>query len=102
MFCVPSRFPCGRWLGKGVDDGSLERVLIGELVLPSRDEDGGRGCRTPPLQHSSSQTTGMTSLSGREYSEYLSALGTGRFRGLGSFSFLLLTVKDRGCFILLY
>ncbi|KAI1903900.1 hypothetical protein AGOR_G00000170 [Albula goreensis] len=21
------RFPCGRWLGKGVDDGSLERVL---------------------------------------------------------------------------
>ncbi|XP_034434889.1 DENN domain-containing protein 5B isoform X4 [Hippoglossus hippoglossus] len=61
------RFPCGRWLGKGVDDGSLERVLIGELVVPSRDEDGGRGCRTPPLQHSSSQTTGMTSLSGREY-----------------------------------
>ncbi|XP_019955474.1 DENN domain-containing protein 5B isoform X3 [Paralichthys olivaceus] len=61
------RFPCGRWLGKGVDDGSLERVLIGELVVPSRDEDAGRGCRTPPLQHCPSQTTGMTSLSGREY-----------------------------------
>uniref|UniRef100_A0A673BPS9 DENN domain-containing protein 5B-like n=1 Tax=Sphaeramia orbicularis TaxID=375764 RepID=A0A673BPS9_9TELE len=49
------RFPCGRWLGKGVDDGSLERVLIGELVLPSTEEDSGRGCRTPPLQRSPSQ-----------------------------------------------
>uniref|UniRef100_S4RUF8 Uncharacterized protein n=1 Tax=Petromyzon marinus TaxID=7757 RepID=S4RUF8_PETMA len=26
------RFPCGRWLGRGVDDGSLERILVGELV----------------------------------------------------------------------
>uniref|UniRef100_A0A8C4FDV1 DENN domain-containing protein 5B n=1 Tax=Dicentrarchus labrax TaxID=13489 RepID=A0A8C4FDV1_DICLA len=25
------KFPCGRWLGKGVGDGSLERVLIGQL-----------------------------------------------------------------------
>uniref|UniRef100_A0AAQ5XSC8 UDENN domain-containing protein n=1 Tax=Amphiprion ocellaris TaxID=80972 RepID=A0AAQ5XSC8_AMPOC len=50
------RFPCGRWLGKGVDDGSLERVLIGELVLPSGEEDSGRGCCTPPLQRSPSQT----------------------------------------------
>uniref|UniRef100_A0A8C9XH94 DENN/MADD domain containing 5B n=1 Tax=Sander lucioperca TaxID=283035 RepID=A0A8C9XH94_SANLU len=50
------RFPCGRWLGKGVDDGSLERVLIGELVVPSGEEDSGRGCRTPPLQRSPSQT----------------------------------------------
>ncbi|RNA43383.1 DENN domain-containing [Brachionus plicatilis] len=24
------RFPCGRWLGKGVDDDSLERLLIAE------------------------------------------------------------------------
>uniref|UniRef100_A0A668A7C5 DENN/MADD domain containing 5B n=1 Tax=Myripristis murdjan TaxID=586833 RepID=A0A668A7C5_9TELE len=50
------KFPCGRWLGKGVDDGSLERVLIGELVVPSGEEDSGRGCRTPPLQRSPSQT----------------------------------------------
>uniref|UniRef100_A0AAX7THB0 DENN domain containing 5B n=1 Tax=Astatotilapia calliptera TaxID=8154 RepID=A0AAX7THB0_ASTCA len=49
------RFPCGRWLGKGVDDGSLERVLIGELVLPSGEDDSARACRTPPLQRSPSQ-----------------------------------------------
>uniref|UniRef100_G3Q6L4 DENN/MADD domain containing 5B n=1 Tax=Gasterosteus aculeatus aculeatus TaxID=481459 RepID=G3Q6L4_GASAC len=49
------RFPCGRWLGKGVDDGSLERVLIGELAVPSGEEDSGRGCSTPPLQRSPSQ-----------------------------------------------
>ncbi|XP_028305349.1 DENN domain-containing protein 5B isoform X1 [Gouania willdenowi] len=50
------RFPCGRWLGKGVDDGSLERVLIGELVEPCAEEDCGRGCRTPPQLCSPSQT----------------------------------------------
>ncbi|XP_065140924.2 DENN domain-containing protein 5B isoform X1 [Paramisgurnus dabryanus] len=58
------KFPCGRWLGKGVDDGSLERVLIGELVVPCNDEDGGR---TPPLQRSPSQIRriSITSLTGR-------------------------------------
>ncbi|KAM3858785.1 LOW QUALITY PROTEIN: DENN domain-containing protein 5B [Diretmus argenteus] len=61
------KFPCGRWLGKGVDDGSLERVLIG--VVPSGEEDSGRGCRTPPLQRSPSQTRriSITSLAGRGY-----------------------------------
>uniref|UniRef100_A0A8C1Y069 DENN/MADD domain containing 5B n=1 Tax=Cyprinus carpio TaxID=7962 RepID=A0A8C1Y069_CYPCA len=49
------KFPCGRWLGKGVDDGSLERVLIGEFVVPCSDDDGGRGTKTPPLQRSPSQ-----------------------------------------------
>ncbi|XP_026182695.1 DENN domain-containing protein 5B isoform X1 [Mastacembelus armatus] len=63
------RFPCGRWLGKGVDDGSLERVLIGELVVPSGEEESGRGWRTPPLQRSPTQTRriSITSLSGRGY-----------------------------------
>ncbi|XP_068442162.1 DENN domain-containing protein 5B isoform X1 [Clinocottus analis] len=63
------RFPCGRWLGKGVDDGSLERVLFGELAVPSVEEDSGRGCCTPPLQRSPSQTRriSITSLSGRGY-----------------------------------
>lgn len=63
-----SRFPCGRWLGKGVDDGSLERVLIGELVVPC-DDDGGR---TPPLQRSPSQIRriSITSLTGRGNSEF--------------------------------
>ncbi|XP_018608112.1 DENN domain-containing protein 5A-like isoform X2 [Scleropages formosus] len=45
------KFPCGRWLGKGVDDGSLERILVGELMTPS-SENEERLCRTPPLQQS--------------------------------------------------
>ncbi|XP_026217931.1 DENN domain-containing protein 5B isoform X1 [Anabas testudineus] len=61
------RFPCGQWLGKGVGDGSLERVLIGELVVPNAEEDSGRGCWTPPLQRSPTQARriSITSLSGR-------------------------------------
>ncbi|XP_059182014.1 DENN domain-containing protein 5B-like isoform X3 [Centropristis striata] len=61
------RFPCGRWLGKGVDDGSLERVLIGELVVPSGEEDSGRGCGTPPMQRSPSQTRRISITSLRGY-----------------------------------
>lgn len=45
------RFPCGRWLGKGVDDGSLERILVGELVTAGSENDE-RMCRTPPMQQS--------------------------------------------------
>ncbi|XP_056642345.1 DENN domain-containing protein 5B [Diorhabda sublineata] len=26
------KFPCGRWLGRGVDDGSTERLLVGSLM----------------------------------------------------------------------
>ncbi|KTF87242.1 hypothetical protein cypCar_00019563, partial [Cyprinus carpio] len=61
------KFPCGRWLGKGVDDGSLERVLIGEFVVPCSDDDGVRGTKTPPLQRSPSQIRriSITSLTGR-------------------------------------
>ncbi|XP_056091707.1 DENN domain-containing protein 5B isoform X2 [Rhinichthys klamathensis goyatoka] len=61
------KFPCGRWLGKGVDDGSLERVLIGEFVVPCNDDEGGRGAKTPPLQRSPSQIRriSITSLTGR-------------------------------------
>ncbi|XP_028809705.1 DENN domain-containing protein 5B isoform X4 [Denticeps clupeoides] len=61
------KFPCGRWLGKGVDDGSLERVLIGELMVPCTDEEAGRGSKTPPLQRSPNQTRriSMSSLSSR-------------------------------------
>lgn len=40
-FCFSSfRFPCGRWLGKGVDDGSTERLLVGEMVPRDYDTDG--------------------------------------------------------------
>ncbi|XP_053304823.1 DENN domain-containing protein 5A isoform X2 [Spea bombifrons] len=45
------KFPCGRWLGKGMDDGSLERVLVGDLLTPNTETEE-RPCRTPPLQHS--------------------------------------------------
>ncbi|XP_048828324.1 DENN domain-containing protein 5A-like isoform X1 [Brienomyrus brachyistius] len=45
------KFPCGRWLGKSVDDGSLERVLVGELVTPIPESEE-RLCRTPPMQQS--------------------------------------------------
>uniref|UniRef100_A0A672JLK3 DENN/MADD domain containing 5B n=1 Tax=Salarias fasciatus TaxID=181472 RepID=A0A672JLK3_SALFA len=41
------KFPCGRWLGKGVGDGSLERVLIGQLVSPGAEEDAGSPCPLP-------------------------------------------------------
>uniref|UniRef100_A0A8C7SQ51 UDENN domain-containing protein n=1 Tax=Oncorhynchus mykiss TaxID=8022 RepID=A0A8C7SQ51_ONCMY len=50
------RFPCGRWLGKGVGDGSLERVLIGQLVSPGGEEDSGRWTGTPPEQGSPPQS----------------------------------------------
>uniref|UniRef100_H3D3K0 DENN domain containing 5B n=1 Tax=Tetraodon nigroviridis TaxID=99883 RepID=H3D3K0_TETNG len=50
------RFPCGRWLGKGVGDGSLERVLIGHLVSPGGEEDAGRWTGTPPELASPSQS----------------------------------------------
>ncbi|XP_071771497.1 DENN domain-containing protein 5B-like isoform X1 [Centroberyx gerrardi] len=50
------KFPCGRWLGKGVGDGSLERVLIGQLVSPGGEEDAGRWTGTPPELSSPSQS----------------------------------------------
>lgn len=34
------RFPCGRWLGKGADDGALERLLVAESVPPTVDANG--------------------------------------------------------------
>lgn len=34
------RFPCGRWLGKGIDDGSTERLLVGEMVPRDYDAEG--------------------------------------------------------------
>ncbi|XP_068134357.1 LOW QUALITY PROTEIN: DENN domain-containing protein 5B [Hyperolius riggenbachi] len=61
------RFPCGRWLGKGVDDGSLERVLIGELITPVSEDDLGKQCRTPPQQKSPTvaRRLSITSLTGK-------------------------------------
>ncbi|XP_041443807.1 DENN domain-containing protein 5B-like isoform X2 [Xenopus laevis] len=61
------KFPCGRWLGKGVDDGSLERVLIGELIIPMSDDDLGKQSRTPPQQKSPTmgRRLSITALNGK-------------------------------------
>ncbi|XP_072915096.1 DENN domain-containing protein 5B isoform X6 [Hemitrygon akajei] len=61
------RFPCGRWLGKGVDDGSLERILVGELITPVAEEDLGKQCRTPPQLRSPTiaRRLSITSLGGK-------------------------------------
>ncbi|XP_059607628.1 DENN domain-containing protein 5B isoform X1 [Phlebotomus argentipes] len=49
------KFPCGRWLGKGVDDGSMERLLVGQLVPRTVDnEELIEACRTPPRARSPS------------------------------------------------
>ncbi|XP_055707091.1 DENN domain-containing protein 5A isoform X3 [Phlebotomus papatasi] len=49
------KFPCGRWLGRGVDDGSTERLLVGQLVPRSVDNDELiEACRTPPRARSPS------------------------------------------------
>lgn len=46
------KFPCGRWLGRGVDDGSTERLLVGSLLPRQQDGDetqnSGSLGRTPP------------------------------------------------------
>ncbi|XP_040201685.1 DENN domain-containing protein 5B isoform X3 [Rana temporaria] len=61
------KFPCGRWLGKGVDDGSLERILIGELITPVSDDDLSKQSRTPPQQKSptTARRLSITSLTGK-------------------------------------
>ncbi|EFA02072.1 DENN domain-containing protein 5B [Tribolium castaneum] len=46
------KFPCGRWLGRGVDDGSTERLLVGNLMAlkvegEETNQSGSMG-RTPP------------------------------------------------------
>ncbi|XP_058837942.1 DENN domain-containing protein 5B isoform X1 [Topomyia yanbarensis] len=49
------KFPCGRWLGRGIDDGSIERLLIGQLVPRTVDsEELVEACRTPPRTRSPS------------------------------------------------
>ncbi|KAM6306900.1 LOW QUALITY PROTEIN: DENN domain-containing protein 5B-like [Podargus strigoides] len=59
------KFPCRQWLGKGVDDGSLE-ILIGELVSSTSDEELGKQCCTPPQQKSTmARRLSITSLTGK-------------------------------------
>ncbi|XP_028967875.1 DENN domain-containing protein 5B [Galendromus occidentalis] len=43
------RFPSGRWLGKGVDDGSSERLLFAEFIpLGTTDTELCEVCKAPP------------------------------------------------------
>ncbi|XP_026468507.1 DENN domain-containing protein 5A-like [Ctenocephalides felis] len=57
------KFPCGRWLGRGIDDGSTERLLVGTLVpstVPSKDLVVA--CSTPPRSRSPCAAGGSTVL----------------------------------------
>lgn len=55
------KFPCGRWLGRGIDDGSTERLLVGALVPKSIDSDElVESCSTPPRCRSPSIPRGIT------------------------------------------
>ncbi|KAK9870276.1 hypothetical protein WA026_006363 [Henosepilachna vigintioctopunctata] len=52
------KFPCGRWLGRGVDDGSTERLLVGSLLPPKKEGEENNTCvnnrvnSTPPRSRS--------------------------------------------------
>ncbi|XP_050393892.1 DENN domain-containing protein 5B isoform X2 [Patella vulgata] len=47
------RFTCGRWLGKGVDDGSIERLLVAELLPHTKESEAeSSGHHTPPRNRS--------------------------------------------------
>ncbi|KAK3766868.1 hypothetical protein RRG08_052011 [Elysia crispata] len=42
------RFSCGRWLGRGVDDGSTERLLVAELMHHTIDTEDEVVVTSPP------------------------------------------------------
>ncbi|EDW50061.1 GM14418 [Drosophila sechellia] len=51
------KFPCGRWLGRGVDDDSTERLLVGQRVSTNAKNAElvpGSDTRTPPRTRSPS------------------------------------------------
>lgn len=59
-------FHCGKWLGKGIDDDSIERLLIGEKI---KDKCGGEDTcpstpKTPRLRSPSVQPTRRLELMG--------------------------------------
>ena len=49
------RFPCGRWLGRDVEDGSTERLLV---AAPTHDADAKSSAPAPPTSSSSSSANG--------------------------------------------
>lgn len=46
------KFPCGRWLGRDIDDGSTERLLIAHLlpVVSQPNANSGRGSQPSQVQ----------------------------------------------------
>ena len=59
---LASRFPCGRWLGKGVDDDSLERLLfvdsIGSIEMNENPANGQSASGSPSQLMSTSMISG--------------------------------------------
>ncbi|KAM7356859.1 DENN domain containing pinstripe [Cochliomyia hominivorax] len=54
------KFPCGRWLGKGVDDDSTERLLVGQRVSTNiKNAELVQACHTPPRTRSPSVQRGQ-------------------------------------------
>ncbi|XP_057340545.1 DENN domain-containing protein 5A isoform X2 [Microplitis mediator] len=66
------KFPCGRWLGRGIDDGSTERLLVGGLVPKNIDNDElVETCSTPPRCRSPSIPRNKQNLSSDELQHVL-------------------------------
>ncbi|XP_072165397.1 DENN domain-containing protein 5B-like [Diadema setosum] len=60
------KFPCGRWIGRNVDDGSLERLLVAEFIPPVIDYEGDHfwGSNTTPRRtHTRRSSTSAASSS---------------------------------------
>uniref|UniRef100_A0A915JJ18 PLAT domain-containing protein n=1 Tax=Romanomermis culicivorax TaxID=13658 RepID=A0A915JJ18_ROMCU len=58
------KFCCGRWFGRGVDDGSLERLLVAEpMAFNETVQDVFKGNRSPPRSRSPSAARRSSSAS---------------------------------------
>ncbi|XP_045479096.1 DENN domain-containing protein 5B isoform X1 [Harmonia axyridis] len=71
------KFACGRWLGRGVDDGSTERLLVGSLLPPSKEGDDNitssqNKVTTPPRSRSPAPPTPKTELKPSQIQHMLS------------------------------
>ncbi|XP_074642323.1 DENN domain-containing protein 5B-like isoform X3 [Tubulanus polymorphus] len=88
------RFPCGRWLGKSVDDGSIERLLVAEQ-LPNVDYEESatwtgslRTPRSPKRRSPSTSRRGSeqaVAALAQQLVEYLSGGGNNNETGPTSF-----------------
>jgi hypothetical protein len=79
------KFPCGRWLGRGVDDGSLERYLVAGPVagVPGPDQlrDLVRDCAGPPAVTSPPLSLRSTGINGIPFLPKALARLVGLFSG---------------------